>query len=82
MTTVDEMTEDVALVLLSNDLSKKYRKVVMLDSWPTPDEMSGAAFVAKDVRIDWAENIKRIYRNQAEPLVLRLRSLGYGHKEP
>jgi hypothetical protein len=81
MTTVDQMTEDLALVLLSNDLSKKYGKVVTLDSWPTPDEMSGAAFVAKDVRIDWAENIKRLYRNQAEPLALRLLALGYGHKK-
>lgn len=82
MTSIDEMTEDLALVLLSHDLSKKHGKTFVLDTWPTPDEMSGAAFVAEEVRTQWAENIQHIYRGQAEPLVLRLRSLGYGHKEP
>lgn len=82
MSTMGQMTEDLALIMLSHDLTKKYGKTVVLESWPTKDEMTGAAFVDEQVRIDWAENIKDIYRTQAEPLVFRLRAAGYGSKTP
>lgn len=82
MTSRIEMIEDLALVMLSNDLSKKHGTTITLDSWPTPDEMAGAAFVAEQVRIEWAENIQHMYRSDAKMIAIRLRKLGYGHKEP
>lgn len=77
----EAMENDMALILLSIDVSKQRQEPHRFLEWPVPGDMMGASLIATDVKEAWAKNIKDIYLSKARPIVFLLLQSGYKPKE-
>lgn len=73
------MLNDVALMLFSLDLNEKNGTTFRRSNWPVAEDMRGYELINPDVAIEWAQNIKRAYTDEARPLVEMLIDSGYVH---